>query len=127
MHRYRLLCVEDNPVNALIVEELLRERADIELIVEDDGARGLARALAWRPQLLLLDHELPDTTGPALLAELRAQGIDTPCVLISAHAGSSPGFDACWSKPLDFDRFQAGINAFLPRELSANAHPSQSA
>lgn len=116
---YRLLYVEDNPVNALIVEELLRARPDIELAIEDTGAAGLWRAIEWQPHLLLLDHDLPDTTGPALLEALRAEGLTAPCALISARdADLPPGFDACWTKPLNFTAFLNGLARWLPERVS---------
>ncbi len=113
MPRYRLLYIEDNPINALVVEELLATRPDIELIVEPTGQSGLARAEAWQPQLVLLDHELPDLCGQQVLAQLRLLQPGVPVVSLSATDMPQPGFDACWGKPIDFPSFRRGIDAFL--------------
>ncbi len=118
MPRYRLLYIEDNPINALVVEELLMTRPDIELVVEPTGQGGLARAETWQPQLVLLDHELPDLSGQQVLALLRVLQPGMPVVSLSATDMPQPGFDACWSKPIDFPSFRAGIDGFLKPEAN---------
>lgn len=111
---YRLLYIEDNPVNALIVEELLAERADIELRVAETGAAGLRLARDWAPDFVLLDQQLPDASGSELLPPLRALLPQARCVSLTASGDSLAGFDACWAKPIDFAVFRAGIARWLP-------------
>jgi CheY-like chemotaxis protein len=111
---YRLLYIEDNPVNALIVEELLASRSDIALRIAETGAEGLALAGDWRPDFVLLDQQLPDTSGSALLPQLRAVLPQARCVSLSASGESLAGFDACRAKPIDFAVFRAGIARWLP-------------
>ncbi len=113
MPRYRLLYAEDNPVNAVIVGELLARRPDIELAVEPSGAAALARAAQWTPDLALLDQQLPDMDGDALRQALQAQHPGLRCVSLTAGLPPGPGFDACWKKPIDFGVFNAGIDRFL--------------
>jgi CheY-like chemotaxis protein len=113
MPEYRLLYVEDNPVNALVVEELLARRPDVQLQVQATGSAGLACAAQWKPHLVLVDHHLPDMDGQAVLAKLRRLLPGVPCVSLSASADLPPGFDECWSKPIDFPKFWAGIDRFL--------------
>ena len=55
--RATLLYIEDNPVNALIISELLQRRPDLRLHVAEDGARGLQQAAALVPDLVLLDMQ----------------------------------------------------------------------
>jgi CheY-like chemotaxis protein len=111
---YRLLYIEDNPVNALIVEELLASRSDIELRIAETGTEGLALARDWQPDFVLLDQQLPDTSGSALLPQLREVLPEARCVSLSASGESLAGFDACWAKPIDFAVFRAGISRWLP-------------
>lgn len=111
---HRLLYIEDNPVNVVIVEELLTTRPDIELRVARTGALGLRLAADWQPALVLLDERLPDARGSALLPQLRQQLPQARLVSLSAGDGELPGFDACWRKPLDFGVFHACLRAWLP-------------
>lgn len=123
--RYRLLYVEDHPVNVVIMQELLRQRPDIELRCVGTGAEGLAELRAWRPQLLLLDLQLPDMTGQQVLRQVRADAAsaDLPCIALSANALAddepslrAAGFDEAWRKPLDFARFLHALQRRLPRQ-----------
>ena len=88
MNAHRLLYVEDNPVNTLVLQELLTKRPDIELVCEEDAQRGLHRAKNWLPQLVLLDMQLPDLDGFEVLKRLRADPstADLPCIALSANA-----------------------------------------
>jgi CheY-like chemotaxis protein len=123
MPDYRLLYIEDNPVNTLIVEELLNRRPDIALRCCENGQSGLAEARAWQPQLVLLDMDLPDMDGREVLTQLRAHEATraVPCIALSANAMRDDveaalrhGFDAYWTKPIDFQAFYAGLEARFP-------------
>ncbi len=118
----RVLYVEDDPVNALVVEELLASRTGLQLTVVEDGAAAMQVAIAAPPDLLLLDHQLPDTSGPALLERLRQAGVHAPAWLLSAHrlAAPPPGFAACFGKPLDFAAFLQAVEHF---RLAADRGP----
>lgn len=109
-----LLYVEDDPVNALVVEELLAGQSGLRLHVVEDGRAALASVAAQAPDLLLIDHQLPDTSGPALLESLRQAGASAPAWLLSAHRlpAPPPGFAACFGKPLDFKAFLQAMEAF---------------
>ncbi|MBH9578600.1 response regulator [Inhella sp. 1Y17] len=123
MPAYRLLYIEDNPVNALVVEELVSRRADIELRGAEDGQSGLALARDWRPHLVLLDMQLPDLDGFQVRQAL-AEHPDTaaiPCIALSANAmpediksALAAGFADYWTKPIDFQAFQKGLAERLP-------------
>src|ERR1700686_3950090 len=52
---HTLLCVEDNPANLMLVEKLLERRPDIRLLVATDGIRGIEKARAARPDVILMD------------------------------------------------------------------------
>jgi PAS domain S-box-containing protein len=114
----RVLYIEDNPVNALIISELLTQRGDIELQVAVDGASGVAQAQVLRPDLILLDMQLPDIDGYEVLRQLRARPATAhiPCIALSANAmpedierGLRAGLSDYWTKPLDFAAFRAAI------------------
>jgi PAS domain S-box-containing protein len=122
----KVLCVEDNPVNLLLVRELLSLRPGVRLREAVDGRSGLVCALAERPDVLLLDLQLPDIGGLEVLARLRAEPAMSGCVYVALSANAMPdhiaaaraaGFDDYWTKPIDFDRFLSGID-----RLAASVH-----
>jgi CheY-like chemotaxis protein len=117
-----VLYIEDNPVNAMIIVELLSRRSDLQLHVAVDGSSGVAQAQALRPDLILLDMQLPDFNGLEVMRRLQAQpqtaGI--PCVALSANAMPDDiqrtleaGAVAYWTKPLDFRAFTAALEQLL--------------
>jgi PAS domain S-box-containing protein len=84
----RVLYIEDNEVNVEIMRAMLAARPGIMLDVAADGLDGLAAAHKVRPDLILLDHELPDIDGVEVLRRLGADPAtaDTPVIMVSADA-----------------------------------------
>jgi hypothetical protein len=120
----RLLYIEDNEVNLLIVSELVRRRADLEFLSAPDGLSGLALARAEQPVLILLDMELPDIDGHEVLRRLRADPATAAirCIALSANAmpedirrAREAGFDDYWTKPLDLSAFLRSLEALFGR------------
>ena len=69
----RVLYVEDDHVCVLLMAQVMAGEPGIDLVIVEDGAEALAAvAGGWTPELLVLDAHLPDTSGHALLARLRA-------------------------------------------------------
>jgi signal transduction histidine kinase/CheY-like chemotaxis protein len=115
----RLLYIEDNEVNLLIVSELVRSRSDLEFLSAADGGSGLACAQARLPALILLDMQLPDMDGFEVLRRLRADPLtaDIRCIALSANAmpddirrARAAGFDDYWTKPLDLRAFMRAMD-----------------
>ena len=120
--RGTLLYIEDNPVNALIVAELVARRSDLKLHVATTGVEGVELAILHRPDLVLLDMQLPDIDGYEVLRRLRVQAAtaSTRVVALSANAmpqdiqrGMAAGLSDYWTKPLDFDAFTSSIEAIF--------------
>jgi len=122
--RLRLLCIEDNPVNQLLVIELLGLRPEVELTCAGTGQDGIRQALEQRPDVVLLDMQLPDMHGSDVFAALRGRPVLGHCRFIALSANAMPadieaaraiGFDDYWTKPINVARFLAGIDALLER------------
>jgi PAS domain S-box-containing protein len=84
----RVLYVEDDEVNTLLVQAMIARWPNWELEIARTGREGLAKAFASPPDVLLLDMQLPDITGLALRRELMAMPATcrVPCVLLTADA-----------------------------------------
>lgn len=86
-----LLYIEDNRSNILLVERVLKHRPKVRLLVTQQGRLGLDLAASHRPDLILLDLNLPDMSGHEVLRRLQGseQTADIPVVVVSADA--TPG------------------------------------
>ncbi len=127
----RLLYIEDNAVNVLIVSELARRREGLEFDSAPDGASGVARAGQTLPALTLVDMQLPDIDGLEVLRRLRANPLTANLRVVALSANAVPadiqralqaGFDDYWTKPLDFKVFNAALDeVFGPSTPAAPA------
>jgi len=110
---YTLLCVEDNPANLMLIEKLVARRTDVSLLSAKDGNRGIEIARASKPDVILMDINLPGISG---LQALRALSEDPetagiPVVALSANA-----------MPHDVDKgLQAGFFRYLTKPIKVNA------
>ena len=120
-----LLYVEDNPANLRLMENLIARHGALRLLTAPSAALGLELARAHRPDLVLLDINLPDMNGDALLAELRAdpRTRDIPAVAVTANAmpgdeqnARAAGFDAYFAKPIELAAFDALLARMLGRQ-----------
>jgi len=125
-----ILYVEDNHVNVLLVEELVKSIGGLAMASEATGAAGVERAAALQPDLVLVDLQLPDFDGYEVLRRLRADARTRaiPCVALSANAmqedvdrGLAAGFVDYWTKPIDFAVFVAALERLFPRLAEARA------
>jgi two-component system response regulator VicR len=88
----------------------------------DDGAVATERIVAVRPALVLLDISLPNKNGLDVLRELRAAGLDTPVIVLSARQEESDkvaalrlGADDYITKPFALAELLARVTAVLRR------------
>ena len=119
-----LLYIEDNPANLKLVQEIVRFRADLQLLSAPDGQAGLALARSRRPEAVLMDLNLPGMSGFEVLAALRGDP-DTaaiPAIALTANAmqrdierGLAAGFDRYLTKPIDIGKFNEAIDGVLAR------------
>ncbi|MEQ1684163.1 MAG: PAS domain-containing protein [Burkholderiaceae bacterium] len=128
-----LLYIEDNSVNVLLVEELVKTLPGLRTVSEGTGAAGVARALSLRPDVILIDLQLPDFDGFEVLRQLRArpETAATPCIALSANAmpediarGLASGFDDYWTKPIKFKPFLDALERLFPGVAPAITAPA---
>lgn len=82
--RRKILVIEDEPgIRLAVKDELEFEGFDVELA--DDGPGGLAAIRRTRPDLILLDLMLPGRNGFQICEDVRAQGLRTPIIVITAR------------------------------------------
>ena len=120
----RLLYVEDNDDNVYMLKLRLELEGSYEVLVAEDGEKGCALAAAERPDLILMDLEMPGMDGWEATRRLKADPATRhiPVIALSAHAlaGSrekalAAGCDEFDTKPVDFDRLTATIARLLGR------------
>lgn len=104
--RVRVLYVEDNPINAMVMAELLRLHPAFDVEVAETAAAGWRQATRCPPDLLLLDYTLPDGNGLQLLDQLRTRpGLGSiPAILVTADDQVSiadTSVQERWLKPID--------------------------
>ena len=87
MNAKTILYVEDNELNRKIVRDLLKRTA-YRLIEAYDGEAGVAMALEQRPDLVLMDIQLPKISGMDAIRRLRAEPTTaaTPIIAITSFA-----------------------------------------
>jgi PAS domain S-box-containing protein len=126
--RLSIVYIEDNPVNVILVKELVAMRPEVALVCSVDGVSGVERALDDRPDVVLVDMQLPDIDGYEVLKRLRAQPSmkESSIIALSANGMSddigrakAAGFDDYWTKPIDFRRFLAGLDALVAVKAGA--------
>jgi CheY-like chemotaxis protein len=117
-----LLYVEDNPANLRLVEEIVAFRRDLRLLSAHDGHLGLQLARAHRPDIILMDLNLPGMSGFEVLRQLGAdpETADIPVIALTANAmprdierGVAAGFHRYLTKPIDIEKFTEAINSTL--------------
>jgi DNA-binding response OmpR family regulator len=112
----RILLADDSETILLLLRTRL-EMEGHEVMTAVDGQEVVDKLNATDPpDVLLLDAMMPRKSGIDALRELRAAGVDTPALIVSAHTDGGNGddhaglaIDAYITKPIDFDQLFAKI------------------
>ncbi len=118
-----VLIVEDNEKNLKLVRDLLRFKGyrTLEAVNAEDG---ITLAVAHRPNLILMDIQLPGLDGVAALGRLKAEPSTAaiPVVALTAFAMKddrerflSAGFDGYLAKPINVKEFPEQVRQFCER------------
>ena len=118
----KLLYVEDNDDSIYMLKMRLELLGDIEVITAEDGEKGCEMATAERPDIILMDLEMPVVDGWEATRRLKGntQTRDIPIIALSAHAlagehekAMAAGCDEFDTKPIEFDRLVATVRRVL--------------
>jgi two-component system, cell cycle response regulator DivK len=123
----RVLIIEDLPVNMLLTVAIL-ERAGHQVIEAETATDGIALAREHRPDVILMDIQLPDMDGLAATRILKAdpEMRRTPVIAVTAFAMKgdeetlrAAGCDGYVTKPLRYKEILAEMEAVIARSHAA--------
>ena len=120
----RILYIEDNPENRLLMRRVLMAEG---YIIEEavDGQSGLQKAAESPPDLILMDINLPEIDGYEVTARLKQlpnmTGVPIIAVTANVMKGDrektlAAGCDGYIQKPIDIDLLPGQIESFLKKE-----------
>ncbi len=126
--RSMVLYVEDNAANKKLVEQIVKPDKTIDLITMGDAESGILLARRQRPDLILMDINLPGKDGVAALRELKSleETKTIPVIAVTANVTTADiqnyklaGFEAHIAKPIDVTTFLKTIRTHLDQEQTA--------
>lgn len=118
----RILLIEDDAETAEYIASGLGQSGPHRIEIENNGAKGLERALKGGFDLLIVDRMLPEKNGLQLVSAVRAAGVATPILFLTALgaledrvAGLEGGADDYLVKPFALAELQARVQALARR------------
>jgi len=123
----RILYVEDNDDNVYMLKMRFELLDNYEVQVAGDGEVGCEKAIAERPDLILMDLDLPVVDGWEATRRLKSNALTRhiPIIALTAHAMSGSrekalavGCNDFDTKPVDFDRLLRKIDQLLTRKAA---------
>lgn len=126
-----ILYVEDNDDNVYMMKMHFELLDGFEVITAEDGEVGCAKAEAERPDVILMDLDLPVVDGWEATRRLKQNAVtrDIPIIALTAHAmaGSreqalAVGCDEFDIKPVDFNRLMQKIELVLAKKPAGHVN-----
>lgn len=128
----RVLIVEDEPAMARLLARVLREEGNA-VQTAADGATGFALAAGEAFDVIVLDWMLPDRSGIQIVRGLRAAGVSTPVLMLTARdqvedqvEGLDAGADDYLPKPFALAALLARLRALTRRTPAQQGEPTLS-
>src|SRR3979409_526790 len=127
----KILYIEDNDDNVYMLKMRLELLDGYEVLAAEDGEKGCELAASERPDLILMDLEMPITDGWEATRRLKSnpQTRDIPIIALSAHAlagarekALAAGCDEFDTKPIEFDRLVATVRRILAARRNAGTN-----
>ena len=122
----KILTVDDNPLNLKLMREILNT-ADYNIVEATDGIESVVIAMKERPDLILMDIQMPEMDGIEALKQLRLRSglkhIPVIAVTAAAMEGDrenflSQGFDGCVTKPFAMKDLLSAVNKQIKMETT---------
>ncbi|MFY9655284.1 MAG: response regulator transcription factor [Methylocystis sp.] len=121
----RLLIIEDDKEAGAYLVKAFREEGHV-VDLATDGLEGYAQAREGQHDVLIVDRMLPKLDGLSLISSLREQGVETPCLILSALGqvddrvkGLRAGGDDYLVKPYAFSELLARVEVLARRRTGA--------
>lgn len=120
---HRVLIVEDNELNMKLFHDLL-EASGLEILQTRNGIDALRVAKDERPDLIVMDIQLPEMSGLEVTERIKSDPDLRPIPVIAVTAFAmkgdeerirAAGCEAYLSKPISIDRFISTVKSFLPK------------
>lgn len=117
----RILVVEDNPDNRILIADVL-ESLTYQVVEAEDGDEGVKKAEAEKPDLILMDLSLPKMDGWTAAGIIKGKEAlkHIPIIALTAHAmvgdrekALEAGCDDYISKPIDLRELSSKLKQFL--------------
>ena len=121
---HRILIVEDNEKNMKLVRDVLQAKGYV-TIEAGTGEDGVRLAIEHKPDLILMDIQLPGISGIVALRELRAnpETAKIPAIAVTASVMQQDrkhimeaGFDGYLGKPINLKEFLDAVRGMLERD-----------
>ena len=118
----KVLYIEDNDDNVYMLKMRLELLGDFEVLAAEDGEKGCEMAATERPDVILMDLEMPVIDGWEATRRLKGnpQTRDIPVIALSAHAlagarekALAAGCDEFDTKPIEFERLVGTLRRVL--------------
>lgn len=116
----KILIVEDNRINQLLMMKKFENQGFNSVMLAKNGLEALKIALKNKPDLILMDIQLPDMNGNEVIQSLRNKKFPGAIVAVSADslkkdmdASFAAGANGYITKPIDFESFFVKINDYL--------------
>jgi CheY-like chemotaxis protein len=126
----KLLYVDDNGDNVYMLKMRLELLGDFEVITAEDGEKGCEMVCTERPDIVLMDLEMPGISGWEAAKRIKSnpETCDIPVLALSAHAlagerekALAAGCDEFDTKPVEFDRLVAKVRRLLSSKIGGAA------
>jgi CheY-like chemotaxis protein len=117
---YKVLCIDDDQVNIKILQKRLEEKG-YKVALALNGEEGLKKAGEDKPDLIILDVEMPTMDGYQFMMQRNKNQelIGTPVIVLTAHEEMQPifklkGVKDYLVKPINFDLLFQKMETYLP-------------
>lgn len=115
----RILIVDDDRLNITLLKFTLKEKR-YDVVTAGDGIEGLRAVADFRPDLIILDVQMPNMNGFEFMAELKSldTGNDIPVIMLTANDNMqdmffNEGVKGYFVKPIDPPKIEARIRQIL--------------